>query len=112
MNADAAALRVWLHRGLGVEQVPRADAAKGPLALKPLLGVHAQLSQRRGAAVPVLFGKVLERVRVHEASAFKVDEGPLLVEKAEVRIGVHEAPAFKVDEGDLFTVAGAPHCGR
>ena len=26
--------------------------------------------------------------------------------------GVHEASAFKVDEGDLFLAAGAPHGGR
>jgi len=37
----------------------------------------------------------------------------LLMAAASGRVaGVHEAPAFKVDEGGLFLVAGAPYGGR
>ena len=54
----------------------------------------------------------MKRIGVHEAFAFKADEGPVPIGKVEVRIGVHEAPAFKVDKGNLFFVAGAPHGGR
>ena len=54
----------------------------------------------------------VKRANVHEAPAFEVGEGPMLVDKVEVRIGLHEASAFKVDEGDLFLVANGPHGGR
>ena len=65
--------------GIEVEQAPRADVAKGPLALQPQLDVFALLSQRRGAAVPLLVGGVVVRIGVHEAPAFKVDEGETAV---------------------------------
>ena len=78
-NADAAAHRVWLHRGLEVEQVPRADAAKGLLALKLLLKVLAQLSKRCGALIPVSVDEVELRIGVHEAPAFEVDKGETVV---------------------------------
>ena len=42
-NADAAAHNARLLWGLVVAQVPRADVAKEPLALKLLLDVFAQL---------------------------------------------------------------------
>ena len=92
----------------GISLAP-AEVLHVPGTLNPSISAaNRRYSRRPRSAWRPQAAAWRQKTYAHEAAAFKIDEGPVLVGKVEVRT---ERPRLK-SKGDLFLFADAPHGGR